>query len=453
MKINDKINNILNGYDDLFENITEAQKEKLFSEDDLEIKITNLISIIREDERKKNNKKFQEAVLQISNKDFLPRVYDDLREEKEALELDDINDFDLRRQTYKLQTIVNKEIHFWKSLVDFSSLPIFIINKDRSFKYFNEQFLNESGWERSEIYSVKGASSIFWPHDPQNCPICKIVKKYDTDLLKSGYEETQMMTKDKKIIPVTIFVVPVYYENGDLAYTFGMVESKFEEYNRRSQFLNEETMPIIDILDKIANKNIKENISLSESSELSSLEVPINKIVDTLREIISMIINSTNFVENSSDDVKKIILSLSDWYKNNFLEVQNSLQAMFDKMETSISKVVQVINLIQNIADQTNLLSLNASIVANKAGEYGRGFAVVASEVRQLAKNSYDAANDVSHVIEEIQSNTVETSMRMKDSREESKALQEYLEKISGETDKIENIVSKLAENIRGFKL
>jgi methyl-accepting chemotaxis protein len=79
------------------------------------------------------------------------------------------------------------------------------------------------------------------------------------------------------------------------------------------------------------------------------------------------------------------------------------LMSQLDESSRQISKIVDIIN---HIAEQTNLLALNASIEAASAGEAGRGFAVVANEVKELAKQTAKATEDISRKIEAIQGDT-----------------------------------------------
>jgi methyl-accepting chemotaxis protein len=76
-----------------------------------------------------------------------------------------------------------------------------------------------------------------------------------------------------------------------------------------------------------------------------------------------------------------------------------------DRLGTSSKEIGKVIEVINDIADRTNLLALNATIEAASAGEAGKGFAVVANEVKELAKQTAQATDQISRQIEEMQNN------------------------------------------------
>lgn len=141
------------------------------------------------------------------------------------------------------------------------------------------------------------------------------------------------------------------------------------------------------------------------------------------------IINLENVVDNMNAVSEKANELLEGLSRLNG-KTQDAIKVVSEKTEAtnvSVDKIKEAVNMIQSIAGQTNLLSLNASIEAARAGEAGRGFAVVAEEIRQLADSSASSARAIEEIIVELLENSNDAVVKMKDvtknSEEEEKSL------------------------------
>ena len=154
------------------------------------------------------------------------------------------------------------------------------------------------------------------------------------------------------------------------------------------------------------------------SDESTSVILDMNHCtVDTVQAASDVSSLSEKSEQSAEDGIKQVDHAVD--LMNHIQTDVNQTGLMIDVLGQKSRQIGQIVEVITNIAGQTNLLALNAAIEAARAGEQGRGFAVVADEVRKLAEQSQNAAKEIAEIIGAIQNETAQTVQAMDKSGKE----------------------------------
>lgn len=181
----------------------------------------------------------------------------------------------------------------------------------------------------------------------------------------------------------------------------------------------------------------------STASAVEQMTVSIASVSENTQEVRKLSTLSLEQTDSGNKSVSSMIKEIST-VEHAVKQIANSVQEFVDSTRAIAGMTQQV----KDIADQTNLLALNAAIEAARAGEQGRGFAVVADEVRKLAEKSAQSASEIDRVTNSLNSKSTHVEETVQDGLKSLLATQEQVGRVSDVLKEAGNAVTKASDGV-----
>ncbi len=240
----------------------------------------------------------------------------------------------------------------------------------------------------------------------------------------------------------------------------GNMRTLIQKVGNVSSLVSESAANVMEVSKTISNSNTHVSTAIDEighgiAAQADDSQNCLMKM-DELSTRITVVNNNLGDIEHTMTDTKNMVatgitrMEELKQQSNETDRITKYVVANVTALEEKSKSIGEIVNLITEISDQTNLLSLNASIEAARAGAAGKGFAVVADEIRNLAAQSMKAAEDIKKVIYDIKTQTADTVETAKKAEtivgKQNDIVSNTMSTFSGMSQSIEQLIENVTE-------
>ena len=366
----------------------------------------------------------------------------------------------LRNSLENMATQIKEKLGFSQSIMRGISIPFLVSDNKGDIVYCNDQFLQYWGLAGISADYIGQATKDAFKLDEHEDLVGECIKTkqsifqkaYESKNLSGEYKHllisiTNMNDLDGNSLGAFLLITDTTESMEKQAQIMSFTDQVVTSMNEAQSISNNQSVAFEALIGQLHNTS---SIAAEQESASTSVSSQVSSMTDTLKELAA---NAQHTVSDAEDtrkealDGKEIVQKTKDCILRMTKQAETVEDTMQDLQNTS-GQIINIADLIKDIADQTNLLALNAAIEAARAGDAGRGFAVVADEVRKLAEKTMEATLEVNKNVSALQVGMDTSSTQLQQTIELIRMSDEFATNSEESLERIVNIAEQTMDNV-----
>ncbi|ACL71256.1 methyl-accepting chemotaxis sensory transducer [Thioalkalivibrio sulfidiphilus HL-EbGr7] len=246
--------------------------------------------------------------------------------------------------------------------------------------------------------------------------------------------------------------VPVRLKSGDSSSLLATISAMQQNLREMIGAMSKHSEEVAAAATELAQINEQTDKGIrQQSTQMDSAATAMNEMTATVEEVAR---NTQSAADGANQTLAeatsgKRVVSEAVTAIDRLADEVTRIGVVIESLQKDSDNIGSILQVIRNVAEQTNLLALNAAIEAARAGEQGRGFAVVADEVRTLASRTQQSTADIQEMIEKLQASTREAAAVMESSRKQASQSVEQAGKAGESLDHITDAVGRINDMVQ----